>query len=65
MADTLRELVREAEAEAYSPRAKRCWFPWQHEWTMWDRKRYSSTIVSDVYQVRRCVRCGVRKEKWI
>ena len=49
------QLAREAAAEAYSPRAKRCWF--FHQWTMWELEQsrvYQSLIIAR----RHCVRCG-------
>lgn len=53
----LKKLAEEAAATAYEPRAKKC-FPWSHQWTMWE---YVNSLKLD--QTRRCVRCGLRKEK--
>lgn len=44
-------LAKEALAETYNPRARRCW-PWSHEWTMWE------TSADGREQNRRCIGCG-------
>jgi hypothetical protein len=57
--DDMKALVEEAQRTAYDPRARRCW-PWSHQWTMWRPVR-----VLQVFQQRRCVRCGITKERWV
>jgi hypothetical protein len=61
--DELRSLAAEAAAEAPDPRAKKCWFPWSHEWTLW---RLSEDLYGAPALRRRCVRCGLLrfKSRW-
>jgi hypothetical protein len=41
-----------------SPRDRKC-FPWSHQWAMWQPSE------GGLYQCRKCVKCGVTKEKSI
>lgn len=54
----MRRLAEEAAREVYSPRAQACW-PWSHRWTMW-RPWEDAGL-----QRRRCVRCGLTRERWM
>jgi hypothetical protein len=62
----LRKLAEEAAAEAYSPRAKRCWFL-HRQWSMWQEKPHPSYPSIYILQTRKCLACGQTqsKKKWI
>ena len=59
----LRQLAEEAAKEAPQPRAKRCWFSWSHNWTMWENSGYWFVGINGTGStpalVRRCTRCGL------
>jgi hypothetical protein len=61
----LKALIEEAAAEAYNPRARRCWG--FHHWTMWREIPHPSRPGIYKMQKRQCLHCGVTrfKQKWI
>ena len=54
----LRNLVKEAAAEAYVETSSNCW-PWSHRWTMWEQE-----VQYSMFQYRHCVKCGLTKSKF-